>query len=136
MSKCNRIVRKVEIIQDLIKQFDSSPEDFLTKENKFFLLSKSLTCDLCHTPLRVMTKAKEARATTIFMRDQGALPGRLYGKFCISCKAVYSPSYFEFKDESGETIRKYVPGSRFRVNDHRTRIVRGGDGQGEGGGAP
>ena len=129
-------MRKVEIIQDLIKQFDSSPEDFLTKENKFFLLSKSLTCDLCHTPLRVMTKAKEARATTIFMRDQGALPGRLYRKFCISCKAVYYPSYFEFKDESGETIRKYVPGSRFRVNYHRTRIVRGGDGQGEGGGAP
>ena len=34
-------VRKVESIQDLIKQFNSSPEDFMTKENEFFLLSKS-----------------------------------------------------------------------------------------------
>ena len=43
--------RKVEIIQDLIRKFDSSPKDFLTKGNEFFMLAKSQTCLLCQTPL-------------------------------------------------------------------------------------
>ena len=58
----------------------------------------------------VWSSDKGCGLVTVFTRDQGALPGKVYRKSCRSCNAVYYPSYYEFADDTETQVRKYFHG--------------------------